>query len=270
MNPYIQQSLKGIYKFCTNSNERVLFRLSLLYGNSERYKPKKLKFLGLKFLVPDCRSFIWQFREIFVEEYYRFETSNKSPVILDCGANIGTSCTYFKKLFPNAKVYAFEANPKIANILKENLKANSFDDIEVIEKAVWINGEGVEMGMEDADASSIHRKNHSLKIASSRLKDFILKFEQVDMLKMDIEGAETEVLKDCGESLKNIQNIFIEFHSFVNEKQSLSEILKLLEDNGFRYYIKSVDDRSKPLVNRKNKSNPEMDLQLNIFGYKQN
>jgi uncharacterized protein YfeS len=40
--------------------------------------------------VPDALSFIWQFKEIFVEEYYRFEAKSESPVIYDCGANVGT------------------------------------------------------------------------------------------------------------------------------------------------------------------------------------
>ena len=268
MNPYIQQSLKGIYKFLTNSNERTLFRISLFSGNGKRYVPKKIKFCGLKFQVPDCRSFIWQFKEIFVEEYYRFESSNSSPIILDCGANIGTSCAFFKMIFPDSKIYAFEANHKIAKTLKENLTANNLNNIEVIEKAVWINEDGVQMGMEDADASSIYVKSDAVKVESIRLKDFIEKFDQVDMLKMDIEGAEYAVLKDCEKCLKKVKNIFVEFHSFINDEQKLSEILKILELNGFRYYIKSVDDRLKPLINRINKSNPDMDLQLNIFGYK--
>ncbi len=126
MNPYFQQLLKGIYRFLTNSNERVLFKLSLLYGNGKRYEPRRIKFLGLKFLVPDCRSFLWQFKEIFVEEYYGFESSSNYPVILDCGANIGTSCAYFKKIFPLAKVFAFEPNPKITKTLRENLITNNF------------------------------------------------------------------------------------------------------------------------------------------------
>jgi FkbM family methyltransferase len=270
MNPYIQQSLKGIYRFITNSNERRLFRLSLRYGNSERYKPKRMKFLGSKFLVPDCQSFIWQFKEIFVEEYYKFESANEAPVILDCGANIGTSCVYFKRLYPKAIVIAFEANPKIAEVLKENLRTNNFSDIEIVDKAVWIHDQGVELGIEDADASSIHKEDNKVKVGSIRLKNFLDKFEQVDMLKIDIEGAELEVLKDCRKSLSNVKNLFVEFHSFTKEKQNLSEVINILEENNFRYYIKSVDDRSKPLVNRKNKSNPEIDLQLNIFAYRAN
>ena len=270
MNPYIQQSLKGIYRFIINKNERKLFVLSLLYGNVKRYKPQKVKFLGVKFLVPDCRSFLWQFKEIFVEEYYRFESESEVPFILDCGANIGTSCVYFKKQYPKARIIAFEANPKTAGILKENLRANNFHDIEVIDKAVWINVEGVQMGIEEADASSIHKKDNKVKVGSIRFKDFLARFDQIDMLKIDIEGAELEVLKDCRTSLSHVKNLFVEFHSFIKEKQNLSEIINILEENNFRYYIRSVDERSKPLVNRRNKSNPEMDLQLNIFAYRVN
>ena len=99
MNPSLQHWLKGAHKFLTNSNERRFFRLSLRYGNIERYKPVKINFLQFKFDVPDSLSFIWQFKEIFVEEYYRFETSSKAPVIYDCGANVGTSCAFFKHIY---------------------------------------------------------------------------------------------------------------------------------------------------------------------------
>jgi hypothetical protein len=90
------------------------------------------------------------------------------------------------------------------------------------------------------------------------------------MLKIDIEGAEYDVLKDCSSSLDKVKNIFIEYHSYVNCVQKLSEILEILEKNNFRYFIKPVNDREKPLINRKNKFNPNMDLQLNIYGYKIN
>src|SRR3990172_11020704 len=149
MNPTFQHWLKGAHKFLTNPNERKFFRLSLRYGNSERYKPVKINFLKFKFDVPDALSFIWQFKEIFVEEYYRFETSTKVPVIFDCGANIGTSCAFFKIICPQSRIVAFEPNPKIADYLKRNIKNNSLENIEVIEKAVWTTNNGLELGMED-------------------------------------------------------------------------------------------------------------------------
>ena len=88
------------------------------------------------------------------------------------------------------------------------------------------------------------------------------------MLKMDIEGAESAVIIDCDESLRNVRNIFIEYHSYLNSEQNLSEILRILERNNFRYFINQDSGRKQPFINHTNKSVPGMDLQLNIFGYR--
>lgn len=268
MNPTLQHWLKGIHKFVTNSNERVFFRLSLRYGNSERYKPIDINFLRYKFSIPDALSFIWQFKEIFVEEYYRFETNSSTPVIYDCGANVGASCAFFKWIYPHSKIVAFEPNPKIADYLLRNIKNNSLENIQVIKKAVWTTNNGLELGLEDADGSSIHLEKNKTKVESIQLKDYLVKEEMVDMLKMDIEGAEIEVLKDCKGSLSNVNNIFVEFHSYSNEPQRLSELIDVLESAGFRYFVMQPENRVSPLINHYNKSNPGMDLQLNIFAYR--
>ncbi len=268
MNPTLKHRFKGIHEFLTNSNERIFFRLSVHYGNSERFKPVNIKFLNFNFTVPDALSFIWQFKEIFVEEYYRFETNSQTPVIFDCGANVGTSCAFFKKKYPHSRILAFEPNPVVVSFLKANIKNNSLDNIEVINKAVWIDEKGVDLGMEDADASSIYLGKNRMKVDSIRLKDYLEKEQTVDMLKIDIEGAEVEVLRDCKGSLANVKNIFVEFHSYSNQPQRLSEIVEVLEAAGFRYFIMQPENRVSPLINHFNKSNPEMDLQLNIFGHR--
>jgi len=268
MNMYLMSMFRGIYRFFTNPNERKLFLLSLFLCRKKRFERTTVNFSGYKLVVPDCLSFLWQFKEIFVDEFYKFSSQSKSPLIIDCGANIGTSCLYFKKLYPDSKIVAFEPNPEIARILKENLNLNKLDDIEVIDKAVWINDDGIDLGLEDADASSIYKKNNIIKVDSVRLKNFIERCEHIDMLKMDIEGAETEVIKDCDDSLKKIDNIFIEYHSFINNEQELDTILNILRKNNFRYFIKQGQDRPQPLVNHINKNFPYMDLQLNIFAYK--
>jgi len=268
MNIYIQLTLKGIRRFITNPNERKLFFLSLFHCNKKRFVPQRINFLGYKFLVPDCQSFLWQFKEIFVEEYYKFPSQVQTPLILDCGANIGTSCLYFKRLYPASKIIAFEPHPKIADILKTNLSSNKLNDIEVIDKAVWINDEGIDLGIEDADASSIYQKSNMVNVGSVRFKDFLNKYDHIDMIKMDIEGAETEVIKDCDQSLQNVDNIFIEYHSYKFNEQELDTILNILRKNNFRYFIKQGQDRHQPLVNRVNKNFPDMDMQLNIFAYR--
>lgn len=268
MNPALKHRLVGIHKFITNPNERKFFGLSIRYGNSARYKPVNIRIFNFNFNVPDALSFIWQFKEIFVEEFYRFETDSNAPVIFDCGANVGTSCAYFKKKYPQSKILAFEPNPNIESYLKTNIKNNFLNNIEVINKAVWIDENGVDLGLEDADDSSIYLEKNKMKIASIRLKDYLEKEQSIDMLKIDIEGSEVEVLRDCKDSLGNVKNIFIEFHSYLNQPQRLSEITEVLEVSGFRYFIIQPESRSKPLINHVNKSNPNMDLQLNIFGYR--
>jgi len=182
-------------------------------GGYERYKlVKNVKFLNYRFDVPDLASFVCQFKELFVEELYKFDTKNKEPIIYDCGANIGMSCLYFKKLYPKVKIKAFEADPKISKILETNLKRNNvLENVEIISTAVWVDNKGLKFASEGADGGSIYGKDNKVKVSSIRLKDFLENEEKIDMLKIDIEGAEYEVLKDCRESLGHVQNLFVEY-----------------------------------------------------------
>jgi FkbM family methyltransferase len=229
---------------------------------------RNFHFNGLKIFANDSLSFIWQYKDIFADESYKFATDSITPVIYDCGANIGVSCLYFNRHYPSSRIIAFEADASIAKILKENLARNGAANVELIDKAVWINNDGIEIGLDGADGASINSLKNKKRVQSIRLKDLIENEKMIDFLKIDIEGAEYEVILDCKDSLKKVKNLFIEYHSYADADQKLSEILKVLEDNKFRYFINLVNHREMPLVNRKNKFNPKMDLQLNIYGYK--
>jgi FkbM family methyltransferase len=265
---FLEHTQYWLYKFLTSPRYRRFIFYSIFNGSKKRFVARTIHFNNLKIYTPDTLSFIWQYKEIFADENYKFQTNSLNPVIYDCGANIGTSCLYFSKSYSKSKIKAFEADPNIAKILKGNLEKNNCADIEVIDKAVWINNDGIELSLEGADGASIYSKVNVTKVPSVRLKDLIEEENKIDMLKIDIEGAEYEVLKDCQNSLSNVENIFIEYHSFSNSNQNLSEILSILEKNNFRYFIKPVNDREIPFINRTNKSNPAMDLQLNIYAYK--
>ncbi len=266
MKLFLEIAFKNTYKFLVSSNYRAFLRLALLYGNKPRYSRTRIKVLNYNITLVDPLSFIWQFQEIFVDEIYKFSSSINSPVIYDCGANIGTSCLYFKRIFPNSKIKAFEADPEISKVLSSNLKNEK--NVQVINKAIWINDNGIEISLEGADAASIYGNKNKVKIDSVRLKDLLETEKRIDMLKIDIEGAEIDVIKDCRKSLNKVENIFIEFHSFINHRQELDIILQILSENNFRYFIKQPVDRNIPFINKTNKNYPEMDLQLNIFAYK--
>jgi FkbM family methyltransferase len=266
MNLLFKIIFKEFYHLLKEKNGREFLKLVFKFGNKPRYRKQEIKFLSYNITVPDCLSFIWQFKEIFVEEIYRFDSGRSGPVIYDCGANLGTSCLYFIKLYPNARIKAFEADPAVAEILAENV--GNFRNIEIINKAVWIDESGIEISQEGADAASIYGKKNKIKVDSVNLNKLIEAEETIDMLKIDIEGAEAEVIKSCRENLHKAENIFIEYHSFLDYKQELDSILNILKENNFRYFIQQPADRKSPFVNRFNKNYPETDLQLNIFAYK--
>ncbi len=266
MKNALKYLLKPAYQFYKNKNQREFYRLGLRYGDIPRYQPRKINFLNYQFTVPDCPSFIWQFKDIFVEQIYNFSSAQAEPIIYDCGANIGTSVVYVKKIFPQARIKAFEADPKITAILKANLAANQIKNVQVIQKAVWINNEKVGFSSQGADGGSLLGQDSKIAVPAVRLKELIVQEPRLDMLKMDIEGSEVEIMVDCAEVLKKVANIFIEYHSWKNQPQDLSKILAILSANNFRYHIHSLANRQQPFIN-KGKDLP-MDLQLNIFAYR--
>lgn len=268
MKLFIQITAKNLFKFFNNSNYREYLRLAFHYGDKPRYHRYRIKFSNAIFDVPDCRSFIPQYKDIFVDEDYKFEAGSDKPLIYDCGANIGVSVLYFSKLYGRATIKAFEANPHIASILETNIARNNIRNVKVTNKAVWIDDAGVEISMDMADSSSMYSKGKKEKTNSIRLRDLIAREDKIDLLKMDIEGAETEVIRDCIPVLNKVSKIFIEYHTFVNQPQQLSEILSILEKNGFRYFIENVNDRKCPLINLSNVNSTGMDTQFNIYSYR--
>lgn len=238
------------------------------YGDVPRYQPRKVNFLTYVFDVPDAFSFLWQFKEIFVDEFYKFQTTAIQPIIFDCGANVGMSVLYFKTLFPTAKVVAFEADDQTANFLHKNLTANNIEGVQIVEKAVWIDENGIEFGTEGADGASIFSEKDKKIVPSTRLRDWLLNEPRIDFLKIDIEGAESTVLPDCADALSHVQNLFLEYHAYVGQTQNFGELLNILTTSGFRYYIDTNQHRNAPFINYRYRGNTVMDLQLNIFAYR--
>ena len=236
------------------------------YHNKKRFVEEVITFKGYELIVPDVVSFAYQVKEIFCNNIYNFNSSTSSPIIYDCGSNIGLSVLYFKNLYPNSIVKAFEADNKIFNILKENTK--NINNIEYYNNAVWINDETLNFNSEGADGGSLMNTfENTQKVQGIRLKTILEKEDRVHFLKIDIEGAETSVIEDCKDVLHKVDNLFIEYHSFIEVSQELDKILLAISNAGFRYYIETVDGCGvEVFINKKTWNN--MDLQLNIFCYR--
>lgn len=226
---------------------------------------KRTSLFGKEISITNFFWYVHGLNEIFLDETYRFDTNKTSPLILDCGANIGLSVIYFKRLYPDAKIIAFEADKDITYTLESNLSNFRFKDVEIVSKAVWTENTTLLFKSDGAVGGQIaNDAAGATKVEATRLKDYLS--SEVDFLKIDIEGVEYEILKDCAEDLSNVKNIFIEYHSFLKNEQKLDEILLILKKAGFKYYIKEAwNNMPNPYIDKRDS---HYDLQLNIFGYR--
>lgn len=234
----------------------------------ERYRPFVTTYLDFRCHAVDKSSFLFMADEIFTKEIYRFDCKSNKPTIIDAGANIGLSVLYWKKLYPEASIIAFEPDEEVYSVLERNIQENELTGVKLINKGIWNIDDTLNFTADGSDGGRISHNTdkQNKKINVTRLEPY-LKNGPIDFLKIDIEGAETVVLEDCKNSLGSVKNIFVEYHSFVSEEQTLDNILTILKRAGFRIYIEHVGVYSPhPYLNRTEAHG--MDLQLNIFGYR--
>lgn len=235
--------------------------------DAERYVPFVMSLNNATFIGPDGPSFYHSYVEIFNDRIYQFQCENESPTILDCGANIGLSVLFFKQIFPDCQLTAIEADPTIFNYLVQNLAEARISDVECLNKAVADKPGTLCFAQEGADGGRIVNGNdskQSVKVDATTLNELIV--SHTHFLKIDIEGAETAALLAC-EKLDIVDRIFVEYHSFVDQPQVLSALLRKLSDSDFRFTIHQQFVSPRPFTERSLQL--DMDLQLNIFAWKQ-
>jgi len=214
--------------------------------------------------INDAMNFYMLFKDVFCRRIYDFQTNRDDPVILDCGANIGMGVMYFKHRWPRARINAFEPDRAVLPLLRENLSANGMTNVHVVEAALSASstprsfrGDGRYGGhlnsVGDARAPGSKTGNESGNEASAdetytvpcvRLRDYL--DGPVDFLKMNIEGAEWEVLSDCRDRLARVAAMAIEYHHLPGLPRRLHRILELLDDTGFDCIVHSYDAETNP------------------------
>lgn len=220
---------------------------------------------GLTFFYHNDIEFRYLYEEIFKKYIYYVQLETMSPRIIDCGAHIGMASMYFKQMYPGSKITAFEPEPPNLELLKKNLEVNRMEDVEIIPKALW-SSEGQMQLHVDTDQENHWSSTSSLlqgswttkqptepiTVETVRLSSFL--DEKVDILKIDVEGAETEVLKECREKLVNVDHIFVEFHA--TRLHRPEEVVTLLLNSGFELTV-YADNQEVPL-NRMTRRKPTL------------
>jgi FkbM family methyltransferase len=216
-----------------------------LFHKIFKTEPKEESFLNFKVHFTDYSLFSNLFEDIFLKQEYYLDAKSERPVIIDCGSNIGMSLLFFRGLFKNAKIIGFEADKDTFKILKENSYKNKINT-ELHNAAVYNKNGFVDFyketeiggGLGSSISKRLFERNISpikTRIKCVRLSDYIPK--KVDILKLDIEGAEAKVIEELEKKkkLRNIDSITLEYHyNPTNKENSLEKILKMLKRNGFR------------------------------------
>lgn len=193
--------------------------------------------------------------EIFTRKNYHLKSINPNPFIIDCGSNIGIATLFFKIHYPQATVFCFEPDPNAFLILKKNISANNFKDITLINAAVsntqgYINFFGEIDTQEPAGTGNSiieawGKQRHTscmVRVKAVQLSTYIN--QTVDFLKLDIEGAEQQVLEELGDKLHLVREIIAEVHQ-VDKTQNINNvksIIALLEQYDFN--IDSIDENN--------------------------
>jgi FkbM family methyltransferase len=188
--------------------------------------------------------------EILVQQEYFFKAETEHPKIIDCGANVGLAVYYFKHLYPNSSIIAFEPIPLFYKILQANIETNK-----------WKNVDTFPFAIDGADGSSDFYVSKKMSLAGTLTQRRLVAGDElekitvqkrclshylrspVDYLKLDIEGSEDAVLNESRHLLGNVQHIFCEYHHGLGmESNRLKVILDVLDETGFDYHVsKSVN-----------------------------
>ena len=214
----------------------------------------KSNFLKFDFLSFNYWTIDYLFEEIFLQEEYYFQPSTQSPVILDCGANVGMSVLYFKWKYPDSRIVAFEPNPNSFDLLKKNIVDNRLKDVEIHNLGLFDQETSIpfyiDNNLSTLMGSIIPERggNNKLEVHAKKLSQFIKKFGKVDLVKMDVEGAEENILNDLVESgcLGDVKEYIIEYHLNLGSSNSkLSSFLARFETHGYNYNIRANFKRTR-------------------------
>ena len=209
-----------------------------------RYQPGFVSAGGWQLHYLDAASLLSAFDVVVVKGWNDFRCDKKNPVILDGGANIGISTIHYKRLFPGAVITAFEPDPRACELLRRNFAVNRIHDVEVVEKALWASNGRTTFFSEGADANRVvcgDEVKHlttltpaakEVEVETVRLADYLAQ-QKYDLVKLDIESAEAEVIVDCGDTLRNVDNLVIEFHLTNSKPHDLARMLETLAKQEF-------------------------------------
>ena len=266
LNNQIRYELRRIKQFfCLLSDFSVADSYKLSFHkkwvsktNFIYFKPKKWSHnIKIRNSYRDLRTI----RDVFLSKYHlppKGTIITKGSIVVDLGCNTGITIAHLKNIYPDVKIIGYEMDRD--NFLLAKRNTQTLNNVYIYNMAIWIDSGWVEYYKHsDYDGYSIYNKsidNKNTKVKGATLMDLIKRhqLEKIDYLKMDIEGAEKDILNHQDlQWLDYVNAMNIELH-LIDEK-SLQAYIEMLNVRGFCSWKDYLHVSS--IMAIKNKSNEE-------------
>lgn len=172
---------------------------------------------------------------------------DSAPIVLDIGANIGLHSMKLARSGKNTKIYAFEPSPGTASILRKNIIKNSLaNKVIVVPKAVSDKICSITFfECEDNAYSSLKdtkRKKvvNRVKVPVTTIDEFVKENEisKISLIKIDVEGLETEVIKGAENVLNNLKpDLFVEIYGGENSNLNPEQTIESILSYGYKAFV---------------------------------
>ncbi len=259
-NGLLRPAARHVRELARSPAYRALHRFHRRLRSRRRGEGAEVEYRGRVIRLCDPPSFLSAWDEIFVNRIYDIgDIPSGRPVLVDAGANIGLAALYWKIRYGEFRYLGFEPDPAVAACASENLRAWAVDG-ELLGLAVA--GEEGEAGFIVDGADGGRLGEGALRVRTTRLSRFLP--EAVDLLKIDVEGAEAVVLEEVAPVLARVRNIFVEWHGRSGEA-GLGRSITLLEDAGFDCHVQVAVGTRRPFM-REFASGAPFFQNLNIYG----
>lgn len=226
----------------------TLIKIAFLKRLSKSKKKVSVKTGAFTLSSPDYNTLGFLLKEKFADEQYYFKETCDEPVIFDCGASIGISVLYFKCLYPDCEIYAFEPNPVAFDFLQENVNKNKLKNVHCYNLALSDKNGLIDFFIPQKN-SLINAKTSQndadqqerIRVQTKPLSDFLLTFTAVHLVKIDVEGSELEIMHDLNKEVlarKIVKRFIIEYHCSIHpDKKTIQNFLAYFTNNGYLYKV---------------------------------
>ena len=155
-------------------------------------------------------------------------------------------------MYPSVKIRAFEPNPMAFKLLQKNIEYNKFSNIFIHQLALSDTSEEIDLFFTEENlvtaSIDINRNsyNNTVKVNSVKLSDFFKEEKKIDLVKLDVEGAEYRILAELKISgtIQVPNRYLIEFHNHT-ELSSFQSFLRIFESLSYTFQIDSKINRKK-------------------------